>query len=267
MRRLSTAVVILMAITFLLSGCGGITRYGFDTDTGNYWTQNNALFILPIGVMNDYLPSGNDDVDKQVTLNTAKLDNEILAYVKKVNPKLSIIAIPVEQAQKDIETILKKSNVKGFYVSEGFDGALYSKSIKELSEQYKGRILAPRLIKRTAHCQHKSHLLSMGLTGGWYAEWDGVDDRSASAIIGPFGNIGHSQYGVSIDALSLNIEIYSFKGREYWAYGGFEVLTLVKAFGKVEQRKPEEIFSSSDTISNIKKSVALCLEPFFDKTL
>lgn len=264
----ATVAFLLVMVLFFLSGCGGgVTRYGFETDTANYWSTNDVLFVLPIGVMNEFLPSGNDNVDRETAINGVKLDNEILAYIRKYNSKFSIVLLPIKQTEKDIEKALKRHNAQGFYADGNFNDALFASTMKELSEQYRGRILVPRLVERTAFCEYKKYLLSLGLAGRWFADWDGVEDRSASSIIGLFGNIGHDYRGVSVDALSLDAEIYSAKGREYWSYGGFEVLTTLKAFGKVKHRTADEIFSSSHAASDFKAAVNLCLQPFFEKTI
>lgn len=275
--------LMLLAITltlFSLISCASVPeepRYTMFSAPKEILSCSKFV-ILPVSVMNEYVPSGDSELDSYLQNNPEVWQKEIASYFLKMMTEKGLnrqveMLHPTE-FRKQLEVLLAKNNRKGFINPDTgtFDDGFYKLIMTDLAEQYKATLIVPRLILQQITASTGSSLTSMALgpvalltlpldlMSSNKVQWDGVS-RSFETGSAKFSRVfGGSSRSAGIDALSLYVEGFDSNGKKFWSRGGFDVRSKIGAT-EIVKKDVNDIFKETD---NLKESVAVSLELLFN---
>lgn len=245
-----TCRLAAVALAALVAGCAAAPPPRFDLKPSAAEVKAAPqLTVLPVSVVQEYLPSGDADLDRSLVGNGEVWGPEITAHLTGALPskgnKAAVALLGPAEARAKIEAALAAKGRKGFRSSSDgtFDHELFEATMASLAAQNGGTLVVPRLVLRDAR-------VGRGFGDFFsHARWDdvarGVESGGSKVLTVLSGfNTRSSPREITgeITAYSLRVDVFRASGLAYWACGGFEVPGKIGAgMGRLTVTKRENM--------------------------
>ncbi len=256
-------IVLMMLVSLLyLIGCASVpTEQRFSLITPAKEILSNQRFVIvPTSVMQEYVPSGDVELDNYLKDNSEIWQPEIAAYLSKQfsekGLKIEIVQVQPSEFKEKFDSLFRDRGIFNIVA----DKDPYKKLMSELASQFNATLVVPTLITKDVYAKGGFLLGSGSLT----AKWDGVSRSAESggsktlAFFTGSMDVGR-RGGAIVKAISLHVEVYGSKSLKFWSNGGLDVRTII-GVTKAKVKELGDIFKEKDYI---KESTKVALEPLF----
>jgi predicted alpha/beta hydrolase family esterase len=190
--------------------------------------QTGKIVIAPVKVIQEYVPSGDEEMDNYLVNHTEIWQHAIRAYlIKNLSSKdINVEIADVDTFKNTLESTLEKYGHKGFINPDTgeLDENLFKSVMKDIAAQYNSSLVVPSIILKTAHFTNKR---LFNIFASAKAQWDGISrtvDTSGFKRFLASNNPAFQKFVEGdIPVYSLHVEVYDPQGLVYWGNGGFEL--------------------------------------------
>lgn len=271
-------LIFILAFGLLFSvGCAStpkVERFSLIAPAKDILSSNRFV-IAPVSLMEEYVPSGDEEVDKYLDGNGEMWQSEIASCLSKEfsekGIKAEIIQVKPEEFKERLSSLLKKNGREGFFDPNtgSLDAAFLSNVMGDIAGQYNATLIAPHMVLLSIPVETSKSMsgalgpfaligFAIDLASSPKVKWDGVS-RSFETGGAKFLRVMGTGQSASIDVLSLYVEGYGSKGREFWSRGGFDIRSKVGAT-EVVKKDVDEIFKGKE---NLTEAVRVAFDPLF----